>query len=122
MNPKPTERETLVEGWREGATWGGWKDRMRNELMSTGRAGVWGPISPTAPCASLRPSSLTLSTSPRWPLRPLPVLGSTRVRFQSCPTLGDSMDCSPSGSSVHRIFQARILEWVAISLESAIYY
>ena len=35
--------------------------------------------------------------------------------FQSCPTLCDPMDCSPSGSSVHGILQARILEWVAIS-------
>ena len=34
---------------------------------------------------------------------------------QSCLTLCDPMDCSPSGSSVHGIFQARILEWVAIS-------
>ena len=33
---------------------------------------------------------------------------------QSCPTLCDSMDCSPPGSSVHGIFQARILEWVAM--------
>ena len=32
-----------------------------------------------------------------------------------CPTLCDPVDCSPLGSSVHRIFQARILEWVAIS-------
>ena len=35
--------------------------------------------------------------------------------LQSCLTLCDSMDCSPPGSSVHGIFQARILEWVAIS-------
>ena len=34
---------------------------------------------------------------------------------QSCLTLSDSMDWSPPGSSVHRIFQARILEWVATS-------
>ena len=34
---------------------------------------------------------------------------------QSCPTLCDPMDCSPPGSSVHVILQARILEWVAIS-------
>ena len=34
---------------------------------------------------------------------------------QSCPILCDPMDCSPPGSSVHRILQARILEWVAIS-------
>ena len=34
---------------------------------------------------------------------------------QSCPTLCDPVDCSPPGSSVHGILQARILEWVAIS-------
>ena len=33
----------------------------------------------------------------------------------SCPTLCDPMDCSLSGSLVHGIFQARVLEWVAIS-------
>ena len=34
---------------------------------------------------------------------------------QSCPSLCDPMDCSLPGSSVHQIFQARVLEWVAIS-------
>ena len=34
---------------------------------------------------------------------------------QSCPTLCDPMDCSLPGCSVHGIFQARVLEWVAIS-------
>ena len=34
---------------------------------------------------------------------------------QSCPTLCDPMDCSPPNSSVHGVFQARTLEWVAIS-------
>ena len=34
---------------------------------------------------------------------------------QSCPTLCDPMDCSLPGSSIHGIFQARVLEWVAIS-------
>ena len=34
---------------------------------------------------------------------------------QSCPTLCDPMDCSPPGSSVHGIFQARVLEWGAIA-------
>ena len=33
---------------------------------------------------------------------------------QSCPTPCDPMDCSPSGSSVHGILQARVVEWVAI--------
>ena len=34
---------------------------------------------------------------------------------QSCPTLCNPMDCRPPGSSIHGIFQGRILEWVAIS-------
>ena len=34
---------------------------------------------------------------------------------QLCSTLCDPMDCSPLGSSVHGIFQARVLEWVALS-------
>ena len=33
---------------------------------------------------------------------------------QSCPTLSDPMDCSLPGSSVHGIFQERVLEWVAV--------
>ena len=35
--------------------------------------------------------------------------------IELCPTLSDPMDCGPPGSSVHGIFQARILEWVAIA-------
>ena len=34
---------------------------------------------------------------------------------QSCPILSNAMDCSPPGSSIHRILQARVLEWVAIA-------
>jgi len=34
---------------------------------------------------------------------------------QSCLILSDPIDCSPPGSSVHGIFQARVLEWVAIA-------
>ena len=34
--------------------------------------------------------------------------------LQSCLTLHDPMDCSPPGSSVHGILQARILKWVAM--------
>ena len=35
---------------------------------------------------------------------------------QSCPTLSDPMDCSPPGSSIYGIFQARVLEWGAIAV------
>ena len=39
-------------------------------------------------------------------------LESEREVAQSCPTLSDPMDCSLPGSSVHGIFQARVLEWI----------
>ena len=42
---------------------------------------------------------------------------------QSCQTLSDPMDCSPPGSSVHGIFQARVLEWGAIAFsETVLWY
>ena len=37
---------------------------------------------------------------------------------QSCPTLHNRMDCGPPGSSVHGIFQARVLEWGAIAFSA----
>ena len=43
---------------------------------------------------------------------------SEREVAQSCPTLSDLMDYSLPGSSVHGIFQARVLEWGAIAWEN----
>ena len=45
---------------------------------------------------------------------------SEREVTQSCPTLRDPMDCSLPGSSVHGIFQARVLEWGAIAFSKLI--
>ena len=45
---------------------------------------------------------------------------SEREVAQSCPTLRDPMDCSLPGSSTHGIFQARMLEWVAIAFSDEI--
>ena len=39
---------------------------------------------------------------------------------QLCQTLRNSVDCSPPGSSAHGIFQARVLEWVAIAFSDAL--
>ena len=39
--------------------------------------------------------------------------------LQSCLTLCDPIDCSPPGSSVHGIFQARVLEWSAIAFSTS---
>ena len=41
---------------------------------------------------------------------------------QSCPTLHDRMDCSPPGSSVHGVCQARVLEWGAIAFSNSTEY
>ena len=62
--------------------------------------------------------------SPEWEDLNLPVCiyraataaATAAKSLQSCPTLCDPMNCSPPGSSVHWILQARILEWVAISI------
>ena len=45
---------------------------------------------------------------------------SEREVAQSCPTLGDPMDCSLPGPSIHGIFQARVLEWGAIAFSNII--
>ena len=48
----------------------------------------------------------------------LSLLAGTKS-LQSCTTLCDPMDCSPPGSSVYGILQARVLEWVAFSFSNA---
>ena len=53
-----------------------------------------------------------------WSGLPFPSPMHEREVTQSCPTLHDPMDCSPPGSSVHGIFQARVLEWVAIAFSN----
>ena len=47
-------------------------------------------------------------------LQCMEVKGESEVA-QSCLTLSDPMDCGPPGSSIHGIFQARVLEWGAIA-------
>ena len=47
---------------------------------------------------------------------------SEREVAQSCPTPSNPMDCSPPGSSVHGIFQARVLEWGAIAFSKQRHY
>ena len=48
-------------------------------------------------------------------------VNSEREVAQWCPTLSDPMDCSPPGSSIHGIFQARVLEWGAIAFSKGLY-
>ena len=52
-----------------------------------------------------------------FPLQFMKVKSESEVA-QSCPTLCNPMDCSLPGSSIHGIFQARVLEWVPIAFSS----
>ena len=63
------------------------------------------------------PPSLGFSRQEHWSGLPFPspMHESESEVTQSCPTLRDPMDCSPPGSSVHGIFQGRVLEWGAIA-------
>ena len=65
------------------------------------------------------PPSLGFSRQKHWSGLPFPSpmheSESENEVAQSCPTLNDPMDCSPPGSSVRGIFQARVLEWGAIA-------
>ena len=67
------------------------------------------PYSPRAPARTSGPGLMSKS-----PVLPCRQKESESEVAQSCPTLCDPTDSSPPGSSVHGIFQARVLEWGAI--------
>ena len=68
------------------------------------------------------PPSLGFSRQEHWSGLPFPSSMHERKSeseiAQSCLTLSDPMDCSPPGSSIHGIFQARVLEWGAIAFST----
>ena len=61
------------------------------------------------------PPSLGFSRQEHWSGSPFPSPMRESEVAQSCPTLSDPTDCSLLGSSIHGIFQARVLEWDAIA-------
>ena len=56
--------------------------------------------------------AISFSNAWKWKVK---VKVKVKVKMKSYPTLSDPMDCSLPGSSIHGIFQARILEWGAIA-------
>ena len=64
------------------------------------------------------PPSLGFSRQEHWSGLPFPSAMCESEVAQSCPTPSDPMDCSPPGSSIHGILQARVLEWVATAFSS----
>ena len=69
---------------------------------------------PTRPCCPWDSPGKNTVVGCHFPLQCMKVKCESEVA-QSCLTLSDPMDCSLPGSSVHGIFQARVLEWVAIA-------
>ena len=61
------------------------------------------------------PTSLGFSRQKHWSGLQFPSPMNESEGAQSCPTLSDPMDCSLPDSSIHRIFQARVLEWGGIA-------
>ena len=85
-----------------------WKDAQHCSLLEKCKSKPqWGTIS----CQSEWPLSKSLQTIN-------PGAASVATSLQSCPTLCNSIDGNPPGSSVPGILQARTLEWVAISFSS----
>ena len=72
------------------------------------------------------PPSLEFSRQKHWSGLPFPSPmredESESEVTQSCPTLSDPTDCSLPGSSIHGIFQARVMEWGAIVFSYHIYW
>ena len=103
----------------EGRLWGLWRlgvrRRGRNSVLTMPGQGwlMKMPLSEASTTPKSR-ESLNLKSN-KVGLR---LAGWWKVKAlvdESCPTLCDPMDCSPPGSSVHGILQARILQWVAIA-------
>ena len=65
------------------------------------------------------PLSLGFSRQEHWSGLPFPSPVRESEVAQLCLTLSDPMDCSPPGSSIHGIFQARVLEWGAIAFSTS---
>ena len=72
------------------------------------------------------PPSLGFSMQEHWSGLPFPSPMHERESesevVQSCPTLSNPMDCSLTGSSVHGILQARVLEWGAIAFSAVAFW
>ena len=92
---EPQKRE--LQGW--------WTHRNLGRMVNLERAWRLQVIS----------SCLVLHISPTWLFLSCFPLCVCVLVTRLCPTLHDPMDLTPPGSPVHRILQARILEWVAIS-------
>ena len=98
--------------------------RQASPSMGFSRQEHWGgdpgvepmPLTSPASAGRLAPSGATGETL----TIPLAAAAAAAESLQPCLTLHGPMDCSPPGSSVHGIFQARVLEWGAIAFSATL--
>ena len=81
-------------------------------LLQSRFSRVWLSATPWMAAHQALPS-LGFSRQEHWSGLPFPSTMHESEVAQSCPTLSDPMDCSLPGSSIHGIFQARVLQWGA---------
>ena len=102
----PAMQETWVQSL-------GWEDSLEKEMATHSSIPAW-----RIPWTE-EPGGLQSMGSQRvrhdWATSLKRRIESESEVAQSCPTFCDPMDCSLPGSSIHGIFQARVLEWVAVS-------
>ena len=113
---KKWEADTKEHGGNET-----WVDNQRYLLLLLSRFSHVRLCATPKMAAHQAPLSLGFSRQEHWSGLPFPSPMHESEVAQSCPTLSSPMDCSPPGSSVHGIFQVRVLEWVAISYYLLIY-
>ena len=105
---------TKLQGspFRHGQVWtlGRWKERAKHSCPCFLHNVPC--VLAHVPCAWTTLITRSLITAPP---KIIDISSGNIRELQSCPTLGDPMDCSPPGSSVHGILQATILTWVATS-------
>ena len=105
LNPHVSS-PALADGFFTSTTWETHKAKL---LSHFSRVRLCDPIAHQAPL------SLGSSRQEYWSGLPFPSPVRESEVAHSFPTLSDPMDCSLPGSSVHGIFQARVLEWAAIA-------
>ena len=130
-----SDRQMIPPLWQKlkksyRASWWKWKRRVKSWLKKKSKIRASGPVisrqidGETVADFIFLGSKITSDGDcsheiKRWLLLGRKVMTNLEVKWsevvQLCPTLCDSMDCSLPGSFVHGIFQARILEQVAIS-------
>ena len=112
-SPVPGILQAITLEWVAISFSNAWKWKVKVKSLSRVRL-----LATSGTAAHQAPPSPGLSRQEHGSGLPFPSPMCESEVTQSCPTLSDPVDCSLPGSSVHRIFQARVLEWGAIAFSN----